>query len=176
MDSAQDSARTTLCDEEKFKDFSDIDSEDTPSLLQNPTRSRFFRPTIILLSAIVVLVPLIYFIVPRQKSLTHDQCGTNADEARARGCVFEVTGFTWLPKECHDPKTEEEFIEYIVDKELNLFRDANYTDVVSIDEVRRGDGPGCTYIRCKYQNLYALLIIFSLCTSTVPRDALPVPS
>jgi hypothetical protein len=144
MDSAQDSARTTLCDEEKFKDFSDIDTEDTPSLIQHPTRSRFFRPAIILLSAIAVLIPLIYFIVSHQKSPKYDQCGTNADEARARDCVFEVTGFTWLPKECHDPNTEEEFIEYITAHELNLYRDANYTDLVTIDEVRLGNGPGCT--------------------------------
>jgi hypothetical protein len=153
MESHQDSARTTLCDEEKFKDFSDIDSEDTPSLIQNSTRSRFFRPAIILLSVIAVLIPIIYFSISYKKGPKYDQCGTNADEARARGCVFETTGFTWVTKECHDQKTEDEFLKYIVKNELNLYRDTNYTDIVSIDEVREGNGPGCKHSQLLIVNL-----------------------
>jgi len=145
MDSAQESARTTLCDEEKFKDFSDVDTEDAPSIIQHTTRSLLFRPATILASIIVIFIPLIYLIFSRGQSLKYDQCGTTADEARARDCVFEVTGFTWLPKACYDPVTEKEFIEFITVNELNIYRDTNYTDVVPIDEVRLGNGPGCSY-------------------------------
>jgi hypothetical protein len=144
MESSQDPARTTLCDEEKFKDFSDVDSDDTPSLVLHPSRSRFFRPIVITLSAILVLIPLVYFTIyaPR-RGLKYDQCGTTADEARARGCVFEITGFTWLPKACQDTETEDEFLTYLAANELNIYRDANYTEIVSIEEVRLGNGPGC---------------------------------
>jgi hypothetical protein len=144
MESSQDSARTTLCDEEKFKDFSDVDSDDIPSLILHPSRSRFFRPIIITLLAILVLIPLVYFIVSTPgRQLKYDQCGTTADEARARGCVFEVTGFTWLPKACQDTETEEEFLRYLASNGLNIYRTANYTEIVPTEEVRLGNGPGC---------------------------------
>ncbi|KAF2447381.1 hypothetical protein P171DRAFT_470668 [Karstenula rhodostoma CBS 690.94] len=142
MDSHEHSKRTTLCDEEKFKDFSDVDSDDTP-LVQHRSRSRFFHPVIIILSAVLVLIPLVYFTVATPKrGLKYDQCGTTADEARARGCVFEITGFTWLPIECRDTETEDEFLEYLSANELNIYRDTNYTDIVPIEEVRLGNGPG----------------------------------
>ncbi|KAF1940551.1 hypothetical protein EJ02DRAFT_467289 [Clathrospora elynae] len=116
--------QSTLCEEEKFKDYSDVDSEDTKSLIHHPTQSRFLRPAIIILYIIVIIVPVIYFTVAQQKNVAshpkYDQCGTTAAEARDRGCVFETTGFTWLPKECHDRVTEEEFISYIIANDLNL--------------------------------------------------------
>lgn len=144
LDLSEGSARPTLCDEEKFKDFSDIDSEETPSLIQRPSRSRYFRPTVIILSAIIVSISLVYVAVfSHERTLKYDQCGTTADEARARGCVFEITGFTWLPKECQDTDTEEEFLQYLVDNDLGIYRDMNYTDTVPIAEVRQGNGPGC---------------------------------
>ncbi|KAJ4296352.1 hypothetical protein N0V90_006397 [Kalmusia sp. IMI 367209] len=165
MESAQDSARTTLCDEEKFKDFSDIDSEDAPSLIQHPTRFRFFRPIIILIAIIVISIPLIYLTIPRQKNLRYDQCGTTADEARARDCVFETTGFTWLPKECHDVETEIEFLEFIASHELNIYRDTNYTDVVPIEEVKLGNGPGF-FVRQQYHVTHCLFLLKKLHRTT----------
>lgn len=146
MNSSQELSQTTLCDEEKFKDLSDIDSEVGLSLIWHQTRSRLFRVIFVLLSAFAVLVAIIYFVVvvsDAKGNSGYDQCGTTADEARARGCVFETTGFTWLPKECHDKDTEEEFLSFIQKHEINLYRDTNYTDVVSIEEIRLGNGPGC---------------------------------
>ncbi|KAL1607625.1 hypothetical protein SLS60_002559 [Paraconiothyrium brasiliense] len=151
MEPSQDLARTTLCDEEKFKDFSDIDSEDAPSLIQRPSRSSLFRTTVIVLSAIVVSLALVYVTVfTQKKGLKYDQCGTTADEARARGCVFEVTGFTWLPKECQDTETEDEFLQYLVDNKLDIYRDMHYNSTVPIEEVRLGNGPG---LHCGEQTL-----------------------
>jgi hypothetical protein len=144
MDCPTDSSRTTLCDEEKFKDFSDIDSEESRSWMQQPTRSRFLHAFMILIAVVAVLIPVIYFLTPRQKAPVYDQCGKTADEARARGCVFEVTGFTWIPKECHDPNTEEEFLKYLVKNDLGIYRYANYSEKVPIEEVQLGNGPGCT--------------------------------
>ena len=143
MESQEQSARTNLCDEEKFKDFSDVDTDDT-TLRQLRSRSRLFRPVIVTVSAVLLLVLLLYFtVVTPRRGLKLDQCGTTADEARARGCVFEITGFTWLPKECQDRDTEDEFLEYLSANDLNIYRHQNYTEVVPIEEVRLGNGPGC---------------------------------
>jgi hypothetical protein len=98
----------------------------------------------ILIAVVAVLIPLIYFLAPRQKAPVYDQCGKTADEARARGCVFEVTGFTWIPEECHDPNTEEEFLKYLVKNDLGIYRYPNYSEKVPIEEVQLGNGPGCT--------------------------------
>jgi hypothetical protein len=143
MEDERDPAQTTLCDDEKYKDYSDVDS-DSQSILYRPLRSRLCRPVIILLSVVVVLTPILYLTISHHVKTASgfDQCGTTATEARSRGCVFEMTGFAWLTKECHDPTTEDEFIEYIVANDIKLFRDMNYTEEVTIEEVRRGNS-GC---------------------------------
>ncbi|KAL5400233.1 hypothetical protein PMIN06_012998 [Paraphaeosphaeria minitans] len=161
MDSPDHSARTTLCDEEKFKDLSDIDSDDT-SLVKLHSRSRFLRPAVIILLAIIVLIPLIYFtVVTPRRELKYDQCGTTAAEARARGCVFEITGFTWLPKECQDTETEVEFLNYLAENDLNIYRDTNYTDIVPIEEVRLGNGPGF-FVRQQYHVTHCQFLLRKL--------------
>ncbi|PVH98895.1 hypothetical protein DM02DRAFT_656944 [Periconia macrospinosa] len=107
----------------------------------------------------ILLIPLIYYAVPR--TVEYDQCGRTAEEARARGCVFESTGFTWLPKRCHDAQIEEEFLEFIKKNELNLYRDSNYTDIVSVEELPGGDGPGF-FVRQKYHTTNCLFLVQKL--------------
>lgn len=140
-----DEAQTTLCNEEKYKPYSDINDESN-AIQSSPLshyipRSRFYRLLTIFL-ILSALISVLYYAVSRP--VKYKQCGTTADEARARGCVFETTGFTWLPRECHDPDTEEEFLDFITTHELYLYRDSNYTEIVPMEEVRKGNGPGCT--------------------------------
>jgi hypothetical protein len=52
------------------------------------------------------------------------QCGRTPEEARAKGCLFEMTGSSWVPKECYDPETEAEFLNF---KDWQYHRDINYT-------------------------------------------------
>lgn len=66
-------------------------------------------------------------------------CGTTADEARARGCIFELTGSSWVTPECYDPVTEQEFLDY---KDWHWFKDYNYTDEAPLEEVCQGNGNG----------------------------------
>lgn len=147
MESLEHSASRTLRDEKKFKEFSNVDYDETP-LTQRHSRPQCFRPAVIVVSAIIVLIPLIYFtITTPRRGLKYDQCGTTANEARERGCVFEITGFTWLPQECQDTETEDEFLQYLSANDLNIYRDINYTNIVPIDEVRLGNGPGCKSIQ-----------------------------
>ncbi|KAJ4298029.1 hypothetical protein N0V90_005928 [Kalmusia sp. IMI 367209] len=158
----RDSALSTLNNEEKFKDFSDVDSEEhenAPYL----SKSRPYRTLFLIISAVAVAILLAFFAISWTKSshLKYDQCGTNSDEARARGCVFETTGFTWLASECADPDTETEFLEYIVKNELKLYRTENYTEEVSIEEVRKGNGPGF-FVRQKYHLTHCLFLMKKL--------------
>lgn len=66
-------------------------------------------------------------------------CGTTADEARAKGCIFELTGSSWVSPECYDPITEQEFLKY---KDRHWFKDYNYTEEAPLEEVRQGNGNG----------------------------------
>lgn len=137
MDVQRNTTYTPLNDEESFSDFSDL-KERHPPRSSSPPRS--YRRLIVYLSSGIITIVLsfiIYRLVGARAAI--DQCGTTPAEARAKGCVFEMTGFSWLPKECADPTVEIEFLE---SKELQYYRDANYTQEVSLDEVKRGDGPG----------------------------------
>lgn len=65
-----------------------------------------------------------------------DQCGTTPEEARARGCFFEMTLSLWVPEECYDRELEA---EYLSDPDLVYYRDIHFTQVVPFDEVKRGE-------------------------------------
>lgn len=157
----RDPALSTLNDEEKFKDFSDVDSEhDAPSY---KAKSRPYRTACVVVSAAFVVALLAFIAIQwtRSPHLKYDHCGTTADEARARGCVWETTGFTWLAPECADPDTENEFLRYIAKNDLKLYRDANYTEEVTIEEVRLGNGPGF-FVREGYHLTHCLFLMKKL--------------
>lgn len=137
MDVQKTTTYTALNDQERFSAFSDLeDSKSGPP--SSPPRT--YRRLVIYLS-IGLIASVLSFIVYRLAGARAiiDQCGTTPAEARANGCVFEMTGFSWLPKECADPIVEAEFLNA---KDLQYYRDMNYTQEVSLEEVRRGDGPG----------------------------------
>ena len=154
-----DPTQITLTDEEKFKDYSDIDPPEhqlLPYLKPKPQ-----RVLIISLLLLILITPIIYFTKHRTTTTTYNQCGTTAAEARSRGCVFETTGFAWLPPACADPSTEAEFLTYIAANDLLLYRDMNYTDIVSLEEVKRGEGPGF-FVRQQYHLTHCLFLIKKL--------------
>lgn len=93
--------------------------------------------TVLLLLATVSFVTWSHFL--RHPAIAELPCGTSADEARSRGCIFELTGSSWVTPECYDPVTEEEFLNY---KEWRFYRDFNNTEEVPITEVRQGNGNG----------------------------------
>jgi len=72
-------------------------------------------------------------------SATDLPCGTTAEEARARGCIFELTGSSWVTSECYDSATEQEFLNY---KDWHWFKDYNYTEEAPLKEVHQGNGNG----------------------------------
>jgi hypothetical protein len=154
----RDPALTTLKDEENYKDSSEFAAEDRE--VKYPSQSRSCRIIFLVVSATIVTILLAFLASSWTKSshLKFDQCGTTADEARSRGCIFETTGFTWLVPECADPETEAEFLAYIAENDLKLYRTMNYTEEVSIEEVRRGNGDGF-YVREKYHLTHCLFLM-----------------
>lgn len=139
MSNDQDSARSTLFDEEKFKTYSEVNDEVSQNFLHSLSSLRRHKIRTLVAVSVLLTAPLIYLFFTRLAT-SHDQCGTTSTEARARGCTFETTGFSWLPKACLDPEIESEFLDRIVSDDLKFYRDVNYTQLVPLDEVRRGDG------------------------------------
>lgn len=86
------------------------------------------------------------------------QCGTTASEARAKGCVFETLGFSWLPPECHDAEVEAEFLR---DPTIHYWRDVNRTEEVPISEVQEGDARGF-YITHDYHRSHCAYLLKKL--------------
>lgn len=120
----------TLMDEEKSKH-----PEDLQIAKQHFIRRHKLALTIF--SLFLLLTPLLY-IVTRSLS-PYNHCGTTPAEARRRGCVFETTGFVWLPQACLDPATEGHFLAYVKANNLTYYRDQECTQPVPLSEVREGN-------------------------------------
>lgn len=123
----------------KNQRFSALNLDEAKTARPTSSPKTCSRPIVYLLVGIItiILTLLLYQFIGIPTVI--DQCGTTPAEARENGCVFEMTGFSWLPKECSDPSVEAEFISSI---DLKYYRDQNYTQEVSLEEVKRGDGPG----------------------------------
>lgn len=127
-----------LQDQERFTDFPNSDEPEALRRTPSPPLKRYRR--LFLFLGVGILATIVSFTIYRfYASRNHNivnQCGTTPAEARAKGCHFEMTGFSWLPKECLDPTVEAEFLEL----NLHYYRDANYTQEAPLEEVQRGEG------------------------------------
>lgn len=63
-------------------------------------------------------------------------CGSSADEARAKGCYFDLMLSTWVHEDCRDTDLME---KYITNGHYRWYRDRTFEDEFSDEEVRRGD-------------------------------------
>lgn len=128
----QSDVLTTLMDEEKSKLYDDPQNQP-----HKPHFARRYKLCLTILSLFVLLTPLLYIVT--KSMVPYDHCGTTPAEARRRGCVFETTGFAWLPQACLDPATEDQFLAYVKAHNLTYYRDQECTQLVSLSEVRHGD-------------------------------------
>jgi hypothetical protein len=159
IEDGHDPSQTTLFDEEKFKTYSEVDSETS-------TQSPYSWPSLVrhkLRISIAVLLllagPLLYFTITKWTA-PYDQCGTTPAEARARSCTFETTGFAWLPRACLDPTMEDLFLAHVKTHNLTYYRDVECTQVVSLEEVRRGDMG--YYVRETYHKTHCAFLLRKL--------------
>lgn len=159
MRSQKKTAYVTMNDEEGFRDSSELDELDEPKQIKQQPPHRLRRQVILYVSIGIATITTIFLIYHKFGTpKTIEQCGTTPAEAKAKGCIFEMPGFSWLPKECVDSEVEAEFLKF---KNLQYYRDANYTDEVSIEEVKRGDGPGF-YVKQDYHAAHCAFLFKKL--------------
>ncbi|KAK1504487.1 hypothetical protein CTAM01_03794 [Colletotrichum tamarilloi] len=146
--------------------------EDEPFLAESPytgkerkhTRlesvKRVLGPFLIgvIASSILWAVPLI---INRTSAVTNaiapaapviTSCGESPDEARARGCHFQLWSYSWVPHNCFDVDLHDDFIK-LHDKEDWKYYRNNSSEIteaakissleeVSLDQVLLGEGDG----------------------------------
>lgn len=121
---------TILIDGENSKSYNGIRMSERHFLQRH-------KLPVTLASLLISFVPILYFIT--KAAVPYNHCGTTPAEARRRGCVFETTGFAWLPQACLDPTTEDQFLAYVKSHNLTYYRDQECTQVVALEEGREGD-------------------------------------
>jgi hypothetical protein len=131
-DDESSSSLTTLIDEEKSKSYKDFQAS-----ASKPHFLRRHKLSLTIISLFLLFTPLLYFITKAAAPYNH--CGTSPAEARRRGCVFETTGFAWLPRACLDSAIENQFHAHIKKHNLTYYRDYNCTQLVSLEEVQCGE-------------------------------------
>jgi hypothetical protein len=62
-------------------------------------------------------------------------CGHSPDEARSRGCKFDIILYSWVPHQCYDSGIQEEYLQ----REFEWWRFQNATDQVSQARAREGE-------------------------------------
>lgn len=164
MDIQKNSAYKDLAQERSCEDIELSHLHRTERRLspQFKIRRRLFVWLSIGIIAIFTLL-VSYYLYGTQTVKTHQQCGTTPAEARARGCVFETMGFSWLPKECSDPTIEAEFIEF-TGTGLKYWRDMDYTMEVPLEEVQRGDGP-IFFVKSDYHRAHCAFLFKKMHTA-----------
>jgi hypothetical protein len=73
---------------------------------------------------------------PEAEFLQIDPCGSTAAEARERGCRFGMLYGAWLPNECYDEESEENFRKHT---EWKFWLQPNRTEELTWDEVSKGE-------------------------------------
>eukprot|EP00249_Psilotum_nudum_P027933 c36202_g1_i1 orf=1-456(+) len=126
-----------LNNDESQSDISESSLEDEKNHKHNMSHRRLLIPMLLSLTIFTTILVLGLFTLRRASQW--DQCGTTPEEARSRGCIFEVTLSLWVPEECYDRELEE---EYLQSKDLVYYRDINLTEAVPLDEVRLGQQYG----------------------------------
>lgn len=91
--------------------------------------------------ATIAICASIYTILiyrPDQTSSEWIDCGGSPEEARNRGCKFDLLSFAWQTPDCYDHDLLEEFLAY---DEWEFFTDklGNATTTVPLEVARRGE-------------------------------------
>jgi len=83
---------------------------------------------------------------PEDKMVSISPCGSTAQEARERGCHFDVISFCWLPDQCYDPHLSSAFDNL---KSWEWYLDPNKTQPLTHEQVMTGEFTGL-YVNWEY--------------------------
>ena len=70
-----------------------------------------------------------------------DYCGHSPDEARSKGCKFEVNNFAWLHPDCYDQELDEDWTTGPLSKDLKFWEQYGGIGPIPFERVRKGDVP-----------------------------------
>ena len=128
------------------EDIPTKDSGFSQSPISEMSHARSWSWLSLCLISVVGTLIIAFSIIPtttvRRRSQEVDQCGFTPEDARARGCEYDLTSFSWLPESCLDRDIEEEFLAA---KPWHFYRGFNGTELVDeapLEEVRRGETTG----------------------------------
>jgi hypothetical protein len=90
-------------------------------------------------------------------------CGSNVQEARSKGCFFDVMLHSWVHQDCFDKELMD---KYLTQVPYHWYRDARFQEEITVEEMRRGEhgsaavkleehGTHCAYVLEK--NLRAIM-------------------
>ncbi|KAE9379886.1 hypothetical protein N431DRAFT_458874 [Stipitochalara longipes BDJ] len=63
------------------------------------------------------------------------ECGTSAEEARARGCVFDVMHYSWIPEPCFNATLSKQYWEHLISLGIEFWNDTTKTHVLPYEEI-----------------------------------------
>ena len=63
------------------------------------------------------------------------ECGTSAPEARAKGCVFDVMNYAWIPAPCFNKTLSDEYWEGLVSHGIEFWSDSSRSEVLSHEDI-----------------------------------------
>ena len=90
-------------------------------------------------------------------------CGTNVEEAHAKGCFFDIMLHSWVHEECWDKELMDEYLTRVP---YHWYRDTHFKEEITVEEMRLGEhgtaavkleehGTHCAYVLEK--NLRAIM-------------------
>lgn len=75
---------------------------------------------------------------PPPKNIVTLDCGSSPEEARMKGCEFDVLAFLWIPKPCADIESLREYQDNV---DWHAYDDDEGTRRLTLDEMATYDGP-----------------------------------
>jgi hypothetical protein len=75
----------------------------------------------------------------KPESYPISDCGTSAEEARKRGCRFEMHNFAWVPPQCYDEELGREWDSHTRWEFSWAANDSSATNTSFVEQCRAGD-------------------------------------
>lgn len=99
------------------------------------------RPSRIILYSIAIVTVLflayaIFIYLPDRTGPTWTDCGGSPEEARNRGCKFDLLSFAWQTPECYDQELLQEFLDY---DDWEYFTSKEGNETATLEAARKGE-------------------------------------
>ncbi|KAL2060129.1 hypothetical protein VTL71DRAFT_9951 [Oculimacula yallundae] len=63
------------------------------------------------------------------------ECGRSAEEAHARGCVFDIMNYAWIPAPCYNKTLSDQYWEGLVENGIEFWKDSSKSEVLPYQEI-----------------------------------------